>query len=125
MIVWAIIAAIIRGPKTFDRFRKGRRRDRGYDALSRGLIAAGAGNAPLARQLTKESGKYLEDEPLVAMLDAQTSLIENDRMAAREKFAAMMDRDETRLLGLRGLYLEAEREGSQRSLRPICPRGCR
>ncbi|MEL6750612.1 MAG: heme biosynthesis HemY N-terminal domain-containing protein [Pseudomonadota bacterium] len=112
MILWAIVSFILRGPRMFDRWRTGRRRDKGFDALSRGLIAAGAGNVPLARQLTKESGKYLDDEPLVAMLDAQTTLLEGDRMAARKQFAAMMEKDETRVLGLRGLYLEAEREGA-------------
>jgi HemY protein len=111
MIIWALISFIIRGPAMFDRWRKGRKRDKGFDALSRGLIAAGAGNASLARQLTRESRKHLDDEPLVAVLDAQTTLLEGDRMAVREKFAAMMEREETRGLGLRGLYLEAEREG--------------
>lgn len=112
MMIWAAISFIIRGPAMFDRWRKGRKRDKGFDALSRGLIAAGAGNASLARQLTKESRKHLDDEPLVAVLDAQTTLLEGDRMAAREKFASMMEREETRILGLRGLYLEAEREGA-------------
>lgn len=112
ILVWTLISFILRGPTMFDRWRKGRKRDKGFDALSRGLIAAGSGDAALARRLTKESLKYLEDEPLVAVLDAQTTLLEGNRMAAREKFAAMMERSETRLLGLRGLYLEAEREGA-------------
>ena len=111
MFVWWLFASILNSPRTFGRWRAGRRRDRGYNALSKGLVAAGAGNVPLAKQLAKESGKLLETEPLVAMLDAQTALLEGDRATARKQFSTMLDSDETRLLGLRGLYLEAEQEG--------------
>ncbi|MEM9677804.1 MAG: heme biosynthesis HemY N-terminal domain-containing protein, partial [Pseudomonadota bacterium] len=96
----------------FGRWRKGRLRDKGYNALSKGLIAANSGNAKQARLLAKESGKYLTDEPLVAMLDAQTSLLEGDHDKAREKFETMLENDDTRLLGLRGLHIEAEQEGA-------------
>ncbi|MEE9313877.1 MAG: heme biosynthesis HemY N-terminal domain-containing protein [Rhizobiaceae bacterium] len=112
MMAWWVISGIINSPKSFGRWRSGRRRDKGYSALSRGLVAAGSGNAALARKLSKESGKLLENEPLVAMLDAQTSLLEGDRPEARKKFEAMLGNEETKLLGLRGLYVEAEQEGA-------------
>ena len=51
------------------------------------------------------------------MLDAQASLLEGDHDAAREKFEAMLDDPEMRLLGLRGLYLEAERLGDRSAAR--------
>lgn len=111
MLAWWVVSAVLHSPQAFGSWRAGRRRDKGYDALSRGLIAAGAGNAPLAKKLSKESGKYLEDQPLVALLDAQTALLEGNRNEARQKFEDMTHREETKLLGLRGLYIEAEREG--------------
>ena len=110
MMSWWVLSGIFRSPKSFGRWRAGRRRDKGYSALSRGLVAAGAGNAPLARKLTKESDRLLESEPLVAMLDAQTALLEGNRGDARIKFESMLKNDDTRLLGLRGLYVEAEQE---------------
>lgn len=109
---WWIVSGVIHSPEKFGRWRAGRRRDRGYSALSRGLVAAGAGNISQAKQLAKESHKFLEDEPLVAMLEAQTALMEDDSKTARERFNTMLQRDETRLLGLRGLYHEAEKEGA-------------
>lgn len=112
IFLWWSFFAIINSPKAFGRWRAGRRRDKGYASLSKGLVAAGAGNIPLAKQLAKESGKLLEHEPLVAMLEAQTALLEDDRPAARQQFNTMLESDETRLLGLRGLYLEAEKEGA-------------
>ncbi|MEL6734491.1 MAG: heme biosynthesis HemY N-terminal domain-containing protein, partial [Pseudomonadota bacterium] len=112
MAVWWVVSGILHSPEIFGRWRKGRLRDKGYNALSKGLIAANSGNAKQARLLAKESGKYLTDEPLVAMLDAQTSLLEGDHDKAREKFETMLENDDTRLLGLRGLHIEAEQEGA-------------
>ncbi len=111
MLSWWVISGVINSPKLFGRWRQGRRRDKGYAALSSGLVAAGAGNAPVARKLAKESGKLLENEPLVAMLTAQTDLLEGKRADARDNFQSMLENDETKLLGLRGLFIEAEREG--------------
>ena len=76
LFLWWSFFAIINSPKTFGRWRAGRRRDKGYASLSKGLVAAGAGNVPLAKQLAKESGKLLNNEPLVAMLEAQTALLD-------------------------------------------------
>ncbi|NKB51569.1 MAG: heme biosynthesis protein HemY [Rhizobiaceae bacterium] len=112
IVTWWCFFNIINSPKAFGRWRSGRRRDKGFAALSKGLVAAGAGNIPLAKQLAKDSAKLLDEEPLVAMLEAQTALLEDNRPAARQQFNAMLESDQTRLLGLRGLYLEAEKEGA-------------
>ncbi len=113
LFVWGLLRGVIGLPFILSRFFTNRRRHRGYLALSKGLIAAGTGDKALARRLTKESGKLLSDEPLVDLLDAQTALLEGNREAARNRFQAMLENDETKLLGLRGLYLEAEREGAR------------
>ena len=96
-----------------------RRRDRGYQALSTGMVAAGAGDGVLARKMNKQAAKLIrsETEPLIQLLDAQASLLEGDHETARDKFEAMLDDPEMRLLGLRGLYLEAERLGDRTAAR--------
>ena len=111
MIIWWLISSIVHSPQIFSNWRRGRRRDRGYAALSQGLIAAGAGDAANARKLARDSGKLLENEPLVALLDAQTALLEGKRDVARSRFETMLEQPETRMLGLRGLFVEAERHG--------------
>jgi HemY protein len=115
MIAWWLVKAIWTSPYTISRYFRVRRRDRGYQALSTGMIAAGAGDAALARKMNKEAAKLIrsETEPLIQLLDAQASLLEGDHHAARDKFEAMLDDPEMRLLGLRGLYLEAERLGDR------------
>jgi HemY protein len=119
MIVWWLIKSLWNSPYTISRYFRVRRRDRGYQALSTGMIAAGAGDGALARKKTKEAAKLIrsDQEPLIHLLEAQASLLEGDHEGAREKFEAMLDDPEMRLLGLRGLYLEAERLGDRNAAR--------
>ncbi len=115
MITWWLIKSIWNSPYTISRYFRVRQRDRGYQALSTGMVAAGAGDAALARKMNKQAAKLIrsETEPLIHLLDAQASLLEGDHEAARDKFERMLDDPEMRLLGLRGLYLEAERQGNR------------
>ncbi len=54
MIFFAIwlVRTLMVSPHTITRYFRARKRDRGYQALSTGLIAAGAGDATLARKMT-------------------------------------------------------------------------
>ena len=119
MLVWWLVKSIWNSPATISRYFRVRRRDRGYQALSTGMIAAGAGDATLARSKNREAAKLIsaDQEPLIHLLDAQASLLEGDHDSARAKFEAMLDDPEMRLLGLRGLYLEAERLGEKQAAR--------
>jgi HemY protein len=119
MISWWLIKSIWNTPHAVSRYFRVRRRDRGYQALSTGMIAAGAGDAGLARRKKREAMKLIsaDQEPLIHLLDAQASLLEGDHEAARAKFTAMLDDPETRQLGLRGLFLEAERLGDRAAAR--------
>ncbi|WP_019170869.1 heme biosynthesis protein HemY [Pseudaminobacter salicylatoxidans] len=124
MLLWWLTKSIWNSPYTIARYFRVRQRDRGYQALSTGMIAAGAGDAALARKMNKQAAKLIrsDQEPLINLLDAQASLLEGDHEAARGKFEAMLDDPEMRLLGLRGLYLEAERLGHREAARHYASR---
>jgi HemY protein len=115
MITWWVIKSLWNSPYTIARYFRVRRRDRGYQALSTGIVAVGAGDAALARRMNRQAAKLInsDQEPLIHLLDAQASLLEGDHEAARKKFEAMLEDPEMRLLGLRGLFLEAERLGDR------------
>ena len=119
MLLWWVLKGLWRSPYTVTRYFRTRRRDRGYQALSTGLIAAGSGDAAKAKAMRKQAAKLIhaDQEPLVHLLDAQTAMLEGDHEGARKKFEAMLDDPEMRLLGLRGLYLEAERHGDHAAAR--------
>lgn len=119
MIVWWVIGVIWTSPLSVRRYFRTRKRDRGYQALSTGLIAAGAGNAVLARKMSIRTRGLLsaDQEPLIHLLEAQAALIEGRHADARAKFEQMAEDPETRELGLRGLYMEARRLGANEAAR--------
>ncbi len=119
MLLWWIVGIIWTSPFSVRRYFRARKRDRGYQALSTGLIAAGAGNALLARKMSIRSRSLLsaDQEPLIHLLDAQAALIEGKYDDARAKFESMSKDPETRELGLRGLYMEARRLGADEAAR--------
>lgn len=115
MLTWWIIRVVFTSPERLNRFFRARKRDRGYQSLSTGIIAAGSGDPATSRRMLKQAGGLLNEttEPLIQLLDAQTTLLEGKHGDARQKFEAMLEDPELRLLGLRGLYMEAQRLGDR------------
>ena len=110
-ILWSLFRLVFRIPSIFNYARNARRRRKGYEALTRGMVAAGAGDVRAARKAANEASRHLPKEPLALLLNAQVAQLNNDRAAAETAFATMAKRDETKLLGLRGLHIEAQRRG--------------
>lgn len=109
VFVWSVYRAILRSPEQVSLFFRHRRAARGYLAISRGLIAIGAGDAREARRSADEAARLSPGDPLVLLLAAQSAQLEGDRAAAERAFRDMVRREDTKLLGLRGLYVEAQR----------------
>jgi HemY protein len=110
-IFWTIIRFVFKLPSLMSLAAQARRRAKGFAALSRGMIAAGAGDARTARKSAAEAKKHLHDEPLATLLSAQAAQLSGDRARAEAAFGQLAERHETRLLGLRGLHVEAQRRG--------------
>jgi HemY protein len=109
VMLWSLVRFMLRSPKLFSLAWRERKRRRGYDAISRGLIAIGAGDSRAAQRFAADAQKSLPGEPLALLLRAQTAQLNGDRAGAEDAFRRMAERSETRLLGLRGLYVEAQR----------------
>ncbi len=116
-ILWGLLRAIFRAPRSFGSYLGRRRRDRGYRALTAGIIAVGAGDARAARKAADESRTLLGPEPLVLLLSAQAAQLAGDGTAARSSFEALAARGETKLLGLHGLFVEAQRQDEHEAAR--------
>lgn len=86
---------------------------RGYKALSQGLVAVAAGDAGEARRSARRAESLLDDPPLTRLLAAQAAQLDGDEKAAERYFEAMLERDETAFLGVRGLLTQALRRGDQ------------
>jgi len=109
VMAWSILRAILRAPDNVSRYLRIRRGVRGYRAVSRGLIAVGSGDARAAKKFTAEAARIAPREPLTLLLSAQSAQLSGDRDAAVATFQEMADRDDTRVLGLHGLFVEAQR----------------
>jgi HemY protein len=110
-LLWSIIHGVLRVPARLRRATRDRRRSKGYAAVSQGMIAVGAGDPGAARRHASDAQRLLGQEPLALLLTAQSAQIAGDRSGAEAAFRAMTDRNETRILGLRGLHVEARRRG--------------
>ncbi len=111
LVIWRILSTFFHLPFFLSHMIHGRRRAKGLAAISRGMIAAGAGDLPTARKAGELAAKFVPREPLTLLLKAQVAQLTGNRAAAQASFEAMASRPETRLLGLRGLHVEASRNG--------------
>jgi HemY protein len=109
-------------PAAVGRLLRRRRLQRGLDAISGGIIAIGAGDGGLATRYALQARKSLPNEPLTHLLRAQAAELNGDRGTARRIFEAMLASPDTAQLGLRGLFLEAKREGETEAARQFAER---
>ncbi|MEM6665427.1 MAG: heme biosynthesis HemY N-terminal domain-containing protein [Pseudomonadota bacterium] len=117
VFIWSVFSALVRSPDTIGRHMKGRKRDRGYQAISDGMIAIGAGDTERATRRAVDARKLLPNEPLTKLLDAQAAQMSGRREDAVKVFEGMLEDKNTKLLGLRGLFLEAKRDKNSEATR--------
>jgi HemY protein len=109
MLAWSFLTALWRTPERIRRSRRERRHVRGRHAITQGLLAIGHGDAAAARQHADAARRHTGSDPLALLLHAQSAQLDGDRQGAQRAFRAMAEREDTRLLGLRGLFIEAQR----------------
>lgn len=122
VFAWSVMRQIWQSPAAIGSLLVKRRQKRGLDALSSGMIAIGAGDRSLAGRYALQARKSLPNEPLTHLLRAQTAQLSGDRQTARRIFEAMLGSPDTEQLGLRGLFLEAQREGETEAARQFAER---
>jgi len=116
-VFWNVVRAVMQAPDVLWLYLRTRRGVRGYIAVSRGLIAVGTGDARAALRFANEAQRIAPSEPLTLLLSAQASQLAGDRGAAERTFQIMAGRGDTRLLGLHGLFIEAQRRDDMTAAR--------
>src|SRR5579871_5041364 len=109
MAGWSLLRALWRLPEKIRKARRERRHARGRHAITQGLLAIGHGDSAAARLHADVARRHAAGDPLTLLLHAQSAQLDGNRAAAREAFQTMATRHDTRLLGLRGLFIEAQR----------------
>ncbi len=115
--LWTLVRLIFRLPSLVGFANRMRRQARGQQAVARGLVAVGAGDRKLAQRYAQDSQRLLGADPLALLLKAQAAQLAGDARGAEDAFKAMLEKSETASLGLRGLFIEAERRGDANSAR--------
>ncbi len=111
----AIIAAVVsrfwgairRAPGRFLDARRSGRQQRGYRALTQGMVAVAAGDVSEARRWARKADALLDEPPLTMLLSAQAAQLGGEEAAARRYFESMLDHKDTAFLGVRGLLMQA------------------
>ena len=109
VMLWSMLRGLWRMPGHIRRRRRERRVARGRHAITQGLLAIGHGDSASARAHAEIARRHAAQDPLTLLLHAQSAQLDGDRGGAQRAFRAMAEREDTRLLGLRGLFVEAQR----------------
>ncbi|MCF8467250.1 MAG: hypothetical protein K9G33_07585 [Sneathiella sp.] len=129
-LIFAVLVALLyrfwvwlkKGPGRIGAVFSSRRRDKGLEALSSGMVAIAAGDAVEARRQAIAAEKHLSGEPMTLLLAAQAAELNEDDRAARIYYDRMMQREDTEFLGLRGLINRARKENDLKKARSLTER---
>ena len=110
-LTYRIILAVWNAPAKVNALWHGRRQQKGYQALTKGMVAIAAGDAEEARRQEKRAQVLLKEPPLTMLFSAQTAQLNGDEKAAERFFQAMTEQPDTEFLGVRGLLNQALNRG--------------
>lgn len=122
VLVWSVLRQLMHSPTAISNNFKRRAQKRGIDALSTGIIAIGAGDQELATRYAAQARRSMPHEPLTDLLRAQAAQLAGDHATARRIYEAMLASPDTEQLGLRGLFLEATKQGETEAARQLTQR---
>jgi len=103
-VFWRAVIWLLQSPARARRAAAEARRREGRDALTRGFLAAAAGDGPGARRQAFRAAQYSDEAPgLVRLLAAQAAEAAQDGAAAQLAYEAMLGFADMRLAAHRGL----------------------
>jgi HemY protein len=124
-LLWSTMRALLGSPFMLRRRLQRRRGERAYEAISRGLVAVGAGDLAAVRRHSAEVKRLAPSEPLSLLLTAQAAQLHGDRQAADDAFRTLAGRSDTKALGLHGLFVEARRRGDHAGAQALAEEAAR
>lgn len=118
LLTWTLLYRLWRGfvsvPGVYRRYRISALREKGYRAVTEGLVAVAAGDGQAADKFAKRAEHMIPGTPLTRLLTAQTALINGNAPLARREFANLLEDDSAAFFGVRGLLNETLQEGNYR-----------
>nr|MEA2796837.1 HemY protein [Phenylobacterium sp.] len=113
-IAWRTLLWVLAAPQRAERIRAENRRRQANETLTRGFLAAAAGDGSEARRLAQKAAGLADETPgLVRVLAAQAAEAAGDVAAAHAAYTAMLGFPEMRLAGHKGLMQLALARGER------------
>lgn len=102
--LWRSVVAV---PDRYRAYSKTRATEKGYAALTQGLVAVASGNQKKAMVQARKAKQLLPELSLVRLLSAQAALMNDNKEDAKENFTALLDDKSASFFGVRGLLNQA------------------
>lgn len=102
----------INGDETaISRYFSRNRQEKGYRALSEGIMALASGEGDAAMAQARKAEKYLHKPALTNLITAQAAEMTGDRRKAEEVYKRLLTNEKTRFVGVRGIMRQKLAEG--------------
>jgi HemY protein len=116
-LLMRLVVFLMGSPAKFSVWTAQRRARKFFQSLSRGLIAAAAGDGTEAGHFARRAGKLMPGQPLALLLQSQAAELSGDEARQEAIYRDMVNYPETEFLGLRGLFdLDMRRHDEQAAL---------
>ena len=104
MTLFRLVRGILSIPGAFSNMREKDKREKGMQALTRGLVAVAAGDTKKATQFAKQTKQLLpKQKGLPTLLEAQAARMRGDESVAKQRFQELLQEKDTAFLGVRCL----------------------
>ncbi|WP_111734688.1 heme biosynthesis protein HemY [Roseovarius amoyensis] len=111
----ALLVAVLRfinGDETaISRYFDRNRQEKGYRALSEGMMALASGEGQVAMAKASRAERYLKKPALTNLLIAQAAEMTDDRKKAEEVYKQLLTNEKTRFVGVRGILRQKLADG--------------
>lgn len=111
LFVFAFLRFVNGDETAMSRYFDRNRERKGYDALSEGMMALASGEGDLAMTKAARAEKYLKKPELTNLLTAQAAELTGDRRKAEETYRKLIEHDQTRFVGVRGILQQKLADG--------------
>lgn len=87
------------------------RQEKGYEALSEGLMALASGEGDAAMAKARKAERYLHKPALTNLITAQAAEMKGDGRTAEEVYKRLLSNEKTRFVGVRGIMRQKLAQG--------------
>ena len=106
------VLKFINGDETaLSRYFSRNRQEKGYRALSEGIMALASGEGDVAMAQASKAEKYLRKPALTNLITAQAAEMKGDRRKAEEVYKRLLTNEKTRFVGVRGILRQKLQDG--------------